>query len=466
MKTGRLILAMITIATLILTACGGQPAATTAATQPAGATAAASQPTTAAAAPTSAAGQNEVPAASTTGKIVYSFPADSVQVVMRPEQYEIFKTANPGVEVELLSVPEDGYDQKNMAMIAAGDKLDVFGSGDVFVAPFIHDGIAYDLTNLIQSDPTFNVDDFYPEILDFFKYQGHIYMLPGAYDVQRIFYNKKMFDDAKLAYPTEDWTWEDFKNMSAALTKGEGVDKQYGFMADTSWYVWMPYVWANGGNLWSEDGTQCTLDQPAAVEALDWYADFMRKGNSPSPSELSGLGMSGGDMFTTGKVAMVSSGGWDIPYFSEIKDFEWGQVALPKGPNGRATTLHLAMNLISSKSENPELSWQWLKFLASPEMYKYEAGKYGQGVPPRKSATEDLLKNPPADANPQALRNIEIGLKSVSFGRTLPKIINISEVLDDVVGPTLDLFWNGDISTAKEAATKICSEMKLVPMSK
>jgi multiple sugar transport system substrate-binding protein len=466
MKTRQLLIAIITIASMLLTGCGGQPAATTAVkpTQ-----AEVIQPTAAvpAAAPTSTQAQAVVPPAGASTKVVYSFPADSVQVVMRPEQYEIFKKLNTGVEVELLSVPEDGYDEKNIAMIAAGEKLDVFGSGDVFVAPFIHDGISYDLTNLIATDPEFNVNDFYPEILDFFKDKaGHVNMLPGAYDVQRIYYNKKLFDDAKLAYPTDDWTWNDFKMMSAKLTQGEGIDKTYGFMADTAWYVWMPYVWANGGNLWSEDGTRCTLSEPAAVEALDWYADFMRKGNSPSPSELSGLGMSGGDMFTTGKVAMVSSGGWDSPYFSEIKDFEWGQVPLPKGPNGRATTLHLAMNLISSKSKNPELAWKWLRFLASPEMYTYEAVKYGQGVPPRRSATEKILANPPADANPQAMRNIQIGLTSVAFGRTLPKILNISEVLDNVVSPNLDLFWNGDVKTAKEVTAKICSEMKLTPMDK
>lgn len=449
MKTRRLIMAVFITATLVLSACGGQQTPTE---KPAD-----SAPTV----------EPINPPAATSGKIVYSFPADAVQVVMRPEQYEAFKKLNTGVEVELLAIPEDGYDQKNIAMIAAGEKLDVFGSGDIFVAPFIHDGISYDLTNLIEADPEFNIDDFYPAILDFFKdTKGHVHMLPGAYDVQRIYYNKALFDKAGLSYPTDDWTWDDFKMMADKLTTGEGIEKQYGFMADTAWYVWMPYVWANGGNLWSEDGTQCTLSEPAAVEALDWYAEFMRKGNSPSPSELSGLGMSGGDMFTTGKVAMVSSGGWDIPYFSEIQDFEWGQVPLPKGPNGRATTLHLAMNLISSKTENPDLAWKWLRFIASPEMYKYESSKYGQGVPPRKSATEELLANPPTDANPQAIRNIEIGLASVSFGRTLPKILNVAEVFENVVDPTLDLFWNGEIATAQEAATKICSEMKPVPLDK
>jgi multiple sugar transport system substrate-binding protein len=444
MKASKILFAILIITSMLLTACGANPT------------------------PAASTGEDKPQAAQElSGKVVYSFPADAVQTVMRPEQLEQFKKIYPNIEVELLAVPEEGYDEKNIAMIAAGDKLDVFGSGDVFVAPFIHDGISYPLTNLIASDPNFHVDDFAPAILDYFKdSEGKINMLPGAYDVQRIFYNKKLFDEAGLAYPEDNWTWSDFKSMSEKMTKGDGPDKQFGFLADSAWYVWMPYVWANGGNLWSEDGTTCTINQPKAVEALDWYADFMRKGYSPSPSELSGLGMSAGDMFTTGKVAMVSSGGWDIPYFSEITDFEWGQVALPAGPNGRATTLHLAMNLISAKTENPELAWKWLSFLASPEMYTYEAVKYGQGVPPRKSATEAILKNPPADSNAQALRNLEIGLASAEFGRTLPKIVNFSEVFDKVVQPNMDLFWSGEISTAQEVGDIICGQMKPEPLDK
>ncbi len=444
MKKITLLLSVLVIASVVLSAC--TPAPTPVATE-----AAPSAP--------------EVSAQELSGNLVYSFPADAVQTVMRPEQYETFKEKYPDITVELLAVPEDGYDQKNIAIIAAGEKLDVFGSGDVFVAPFIHDGISYPLTNLISVDPEFNVEDFAPAIIDYFKdSEGQIHMLPGAFDVQRIFSNKTLFDAAGLEYPTDEWTWADFKSMAEKLTQGEGIEKQFGFLADTPWYVWMPYVWANGGNLWSEDGTTCTINEPEAVEALDWYAEFMRKGYSPSPSELSGMGMSAGDMFTTGKVAMVSSGGWDIPYFSEITDFEWGQVALPAGPNGRATTLHLAMNLISAKTENPELAWKWLSFLASPEMYTYEAVNYAQGVPPRISTTQAILDNPPSGANPQAMRNLEIGLQSAEFGRTLPKIINISEVMDEVVDPNLDLFWNGEIATAQEVANKICEQMKPEPL--
>jgi hypothetical protein len=60
---------------------------------------------------------------------------------------------------------------------------------------------------------------------------------------------------------------------------------------------------------------------------------------------------------------------------------------------------------------------------------------------------------------------VEIGLTSVQFGRTLPKILNISEAFDNVINPNLDLFWNGE-GTAQDVTNKICTDFKPVPYTK
>lgn len=106
-------------------------------------------------------------------------------------------------------------------------------------------------------------------------------------------YNQDLFDAAGLPYPSADWGWEDLERAAAALTQGEGPNKTYGVYADSWWGVWLPYVWQNGGDLISEDGSACTLAQPPAVEALEWWASLNRQGFSPNPEQLSGLGMTG-----------------------------------------------------------------------------------------------------------------------------------------------------------------------------
>ena len=389
------------------------------------------------------------------GKIVFAYPGEESELVMRPEVVKMFMEKHPNIIVEEQPVPGE-YDTTVLAQIAAGDPPDVFVSGDVFVAPFIKDGVAADLTPFFEADPDLKEEDFYPSVIDYFRGpDGHVYMLPDAVDVQRIYYNKDLFDAAGVAYPSEGWTTDDFKQTAAALTKGEGPDKIYGFFADSWWAVWLPYVWMNGGDLLSEDGTQCTLTEPEAVEALEWYGDFIRQGYSPSPEELEGLGMGGWDLFVTGHAAMLQTGGWDIPSFEEEAEFEWGMVTLPKGKS-EATFLHLSNYVMAANSENKEAAWEFMKFLASPEVYNLEAAAYGRGFPPTAAITDAFVSQPPQNASPVNIQNVEIGQVSAPHGKLPAKILNWDEFTADGVDVGLDRFWRGEIS-AQEAAEAACA---------
>jgi len=389
------------------------------------------------------------------GKIVFAYPGEETELVMRPVIVQRFMQQHPNIVVEEQPIPGD-YIATLLAQIAAGEPPDVFVAGDVVVAPFIKDGVAADLTPFFESDADLKDTDFYPSVIDYFRgADDHVYMMPDTVDVQRIYYNKALFEAAGMALPAEGWTTDDFKQAAAALTSGEGADKTYGFYADTWWAVWLPYVWMNGGDILSADGTQCTLTEPAAVEALDWYGNFIHQGYSPSPQELEGLGMGGWDLFITGRVAMYQTGGWDIPANEEEAKFEWGMAPLPKGKS-EATFLHLTNYVMSAKSENKEAAWEFLKFLASPETFNLEAGTYGWGFPPDPSITDEFVAKPTENATPLDILNVQIGQASAANGKLPTKILNWEEFTDDGVDVGLDRFWSGEIS-AQEAAEAACS---------
>ena len=389
------------------------------------------------------------------GKIVFAYPGEESELVMRPLIVQKFMETHPNIIVEEQPVPGE-YDTTILAQIAAGEPPDVFVSGDVFVAPFIKDGVAADLTPFFEADPDLKEEDFYPAVIDFFRGpDGHVYMLPDAVDVQRVYFNKALFDAAGVEYPTEGWTIDEFKEKAAALTSGEGPEKIYGFFADSWWGVWLPYVWMNGGDILSEDGTQCTLTEPAAVEALEWYGDFIRQGYSPTPEEMEGLGMTGWDLFVNGQVAMYQTGGWDIPSFEEEAPFEWSMVPLPKGKS-EATFLHLSNYVIAANSKNKEAAWEFLKFLASQEIYNMEAAVHGRGFPPIPALTDAFVASPPEDATPLNILNVQIGQASAPNGKLPTKILNWDEFTADGVDVGLDRYWRGEIS-AQEAAEAACA---------
>ena len=467
-KTRVCLYGLLIVMMLLISACGGQPQQTqqSAPDQPTQAAApteaeAAEEPAAPAADPTATqAVAVEEPAAGTdseiSGTVKFAFPGEDTELRMRPEIIQMFQEKYPNIKVEEYPVPPDGYDTQLLADIAAGTPPDVFVSGDVQVAAFIQNKTAEDLTPYFEKDAELKEDVFFANVIDYYRgLDGHVYMMPDTYDVQRIYYNKALFDAAGLEYPQDGWTLEDFKNAAKAMTQGEGPEKVYGFFADSWWPIWLPYVWQNGGDLVSEDGTTCVLDQPEAVEALEWYADFIRQGYSPSPDEMEGMGMGGWDLFVTGRSAMLQSGGWEIPSFEEETDFEWGMVTLPRGKQP-ATVLHLTNYVMAANSENKEAAWVFMKFLASPEVYTLEATQYGWGVPPRKDVAEAIQAQTPEGTSEMNLLNVTIGSQSAEYGRLPTKILNFVEFRDDGIYPGLEKLWSGELSAA-DAAKQVCS---------
>lgn len=69
-------------------------------------------------------------------------------------------------------------------------------------------------------------NSLYPVVLDALEYNGSIYAVPRDITSKVMFLNKKMFDDADVPYPNENWTWNDFREIAKKLTK---KDSQWGF---------------------------------------------------------------------------------------------------------------------------------------------------------------------------------------------------------------------------------------------
>jgi multiple sugar transport system substrate-binding protein len=278
-----------------------------------------------------------------------------------------------------------------------------------------------------------------------------------------LFYNKDLFDAAGLEYPNSSWTWDDFKAAAAALTQGEDLaDKVFGFYADDWWAVYLPAVWQNGGRLYSEDGTTCILDQGEAVEALAWWADFIQQGYSPSPDDLGSLGMGPEDLFINGRLGMFQNGTWNVAWFAEEATFEWSVAVLPKGKQ-QATTLHLTNYVMASNSAHPDEAWEFLKFLASPEVYTLEAMNYSRGVPPRPDVAQAIAANPPAGASPHSVQTIQVVDEMATYARLPVKIVNWDEFMGDSVEIGLEGLWNGTL-TAADAAAQACSAVNPEPL--
>ncbi len=278
-----------------------------------------------------------------------------------------FEAEYPDINVELEPVPQE-YGTKLLAQMAAGTAPDVFQVGDGDVARFVREGIIEPLDPLIEADPDFSMDVFFPGVASFGQIGGETYLLTKDYSPLVLYYNKDHFDAAGLEYPNPDWTWDDLLAAAQALT----TEDRWGFMLPNSWGDWLwtrgilPILVQNGAHLLSEDGltAEGVLNSEAAVAAVQWYVDLFQKyGVAPTSEDVAAY--AGTDFFANGLASMMWTGRWPLKDWRAIDGFNFGTMGLPAGPAGEGNTLCWAGLAINAASENKDAAWTFLKYIAA-----------------------------------------------------------------------------------------------------
>ncbi len=301
----------------------------------------------------------------------------------------------PGAEVNLSVQPWGQYWDLLATNAAGGDLPDVFNMSQ--------DRFFFYASNetLLDLQPYFDeagVDTslWGSGMIDPYRWgeDRDLYAAPVNWDTIAIFYNKDLFDAAGLDYPTSDWTWDDFAAAAAALT--DPANDVYGAAVYSEYQAGYPNFIASTGiaPVVNPARTECTLDDPASLEALNFLKGLYDAGYMPSISIMGGA--SADDAFNfwlAGRVAMVSGGSWKLPAAIEQASFNWNVVQLPRNPDSGRTRsiLHSVGYVASSRAANPDLAANLILFLASDEGQRFFAE--GGGVAPANPAVQDQWIN-------------------------------------------------------------------------
>ena len=126
---------------------------------------------------------------------------------------DAFHAKNPNVTVTLKEYDASNYNTLVTADLAAGVGPDIVTQKEVkYVPVFQAGGQLLDVTDLqSQVDPAISGMKSY-------QVDGKQFALPYRNDSWVLFYNKDLFDKAKVAYPDGTWTWDDYATAAKALT--------------------------------------------------------------------------------------------------------------------------------------------------------------------------------------------------------------------------------------------------------
>ncbi|MDP3722726.1 MAG: sugar ABC transporter substrate-binding protein, partial [Candidatus Omnitrophota bacterium] len=384
-------------------------------------------------------GKGDGHSGATTIKVAYWGGPEEIVIIQ--DLIADWQTSHPDVRVRLEHTPFSAYVSRLLTRMAGNVAPDIMAVEVNMFPSLWAKGAFQSLQPFIDRDTAFDIEEFFPEVLDRFSIDEAVYAIPrDTAPFACVYYNKKLFDEAKLPYPTDDWDWDDLLHLSKTLTKtGEdGRVSQYGFYA----WAWQNFVYSNGGKLVDDlyHPTTCLLGQPKAVEGLQFYADLMNTHKvAPTPVALGNLAMGAQQLFMMQRVAMFSSGYWEVPILRQIKDFEWDVVMFPKGKGGRHAfgTGGTGYAMLKSSS-HPTLAWEVLKSLAGREA-QARLAQTGLAQPANRVVAEGpafaLAPEPPAN---KAMLNDAV--QHVVYEPFIPQWREIFELY---ILPELDLVFNG-----------------------
>jgi multiple sugar transport system substrate-binding protein len=131
-----------------------------------------------------------------------------------------FTNENPDVQIEAILVDSLSFGQKLKTMIAGGTPPDVFYLDIEDFAGLAARGELLQLDDYLNRDKNeVKPEDFFEAPFNEFRYKGRLYGIAKDFTTLVLYYNMNLFDKYNVAYPNDNWTWNDFLNAAKKLTK-------------------------------------------------------------------------------------------------------------------------------------------------------------------------------------------------------------------------------------------------------
>ncbi|MBP8129110.1 MAG: extracellular solute-binding protein [Candidatus Hydrogenedentes bacterium] len=304
-------------------------------------------------------------------KILY-WATDDAPV--RREQMDLFNACHP--EYRVVIDPTVGTMEKVIVQCLAGVGPDIFDCySGAQLAAFVRSGVAYDATDALRARGV-DIRQIWPAVHPHILLDGRLYGHPGNTNADAVWYNKRIFDEAGIPYPSPDWTWDECIAIAKRLTKRDARGRPVRFGLMTGKFAWRTtFVPQWGGSLYNPEGTRCILDTPEARAGAQFFHDLIFKhGVCPSATEELAMANQGGwgigeqNWFATERTAMAVGGRWWLCTLrrDEYKHLRYGVAPLPRGPLARGGGGGRA-SLINKNSANLEGALTFVAFLHGRE---------------------------------------------------------------------------------------------------
>jgi len=385
---------------------------------------------------------------------LWSRDSDAALVQSVAKAYNSSHTT-PQLKVNI--IPAGQFVSKFGTAVASGDVPDLVATDLVYSPYFASTNELADMTSFARSLSYFDkLDQAHMRLT---TYQGKIYGLPFSTEGSVLIYNKGLFRQAGLDPNKPPTTWAEVEADAKKITAlGNGIHGYYfsGAGAGGMAFTFLPYIWANGGDVLNANGTQATIaSSPPVKTALQFYNRLWTEGLvDPGAKVDTGTNFATG--FDAGKIGIQGNGAFAIATLKQqYPNIDFGVTPIP-GQNAGSSSFAGGDNIsIPTGSQHVSQAEDFLKWYLSDQT-QVEVLAKNNNIPVR----TDLISNQYSQQDPRYITVSQTEAK----GKT-PYSVHYNELFNDPSGPwgamLQQAIFSGQIdqaiNTAQQRFTQILS---------
>jgi multiple sugar transport system substrate-binding protein len=361
-----------------------------------------------------------------------------------------FEEVEPDIDVQLIEASDrEDLITRLSTSLAGGTPPDLFLMNYRFYGQFAARDVLEPLESYVEGSDAFAVDDFFPQAVDAFRWDGRVTCLPQNISSLVVYFNRDLFRRFDVPEPTDDMSWDQFVFRAQQLTRDAdgnvvvGADPDqpqpnaapaqiYGLGVEPTFIRIAPLIWSNRGELVDDDEnpTRFALDSPESVLALqEFFALRTRYGVVPPDVEVEAEDDE--TRFLNGRLGMFLDSRRAVPALREGAEFDWDVAALPTHQD-EASILHSDAYCMTKTSDEKDAAWRFVEYALGPDGARVIA-ETGRTVPSLREVAESEAF---LDSS-QKPRNSQVFLDAVETIRNVPTLSTWPEI-EDAAEPILE----------------------------
>lgn len=279
-----------------------------------------------------------------------------------------FERVNPGVRVQIESVPWANVNERWRAAHAEGTLPDVGVGNPPDYIDMWQTGAIHPLDDVVAA--LGGDERFVPGLLDrHTRFQGKTLAIPHYMHALVLLYRKDLLKEKGLEPPV---TWDDLLRVATALN---APPDRYGFQqlwSRKDWnsipWVLYPLMQSNGGEFFDKDG-KVAFDTPENVEAVRFLIRLYKGASSSAAFDLE-RNKDQIEVLSKGRTALDIGTLYGIPQLEMENPAVGNQLVATYPPRKKQVGWQTFANcLVLFKGKNPEDGKRWIQFLLQDEQY-------------------------------------------------------------------------------------------------